>query len=88
MLMWLLYRPAATALIGPLAWELPYAAAEALKNKQTKKEWITLLRIKTPEKVIWSHLASGTQESNSTLTWELWLQRVRCISNGIGVVVF
>ena len=29
-------RPAAVALIRSLAWELPYATSEALKNKQTK----------------------------------------------------
>ena len=32
------YRPAAVALIWPLAWELPYAICAALKNKQTKKK--------------------------------------------------
>ena len=39
-------RPAATALVGPLAWEPPYAASAALekakgqkkRNKQTKKD--------------------------------------------------
>ena len=30
-LLWLWYRPAAVAPIPPLAWELPYAAAVALK---------------------------------------------------------
>ena len=37
-LLWLWCRLAAVALIGPLAWELPYAASAALKskNKQTK----------------------------------------------------
>ena len=34
-LLWLWYRPAATTLIGPLAWEPPYAAAVALKDKKT-----------------------------------------------------
>ena len=32
-LLWLWPRPAATALIGPLAWEPPCAAAAALKSK-------------------------------------------------------
>ena len=39
-LLWLWCRPAATALIGPLAWEPPYATGAALekaKNKTTKK---------------------------------------------------
>ena len=34
--LWLWCRPAATAPIGPLAWEPPYAAGGALKKK-TKK---------------------------------------------------
>ena len=32
-LMWLWCRPAAVALIQPLAWELPYASSAALKKK-------------------------------------------------------
>ena len=39
LLLWLWRRPAATALIGPLAWELPYAVNAALeKAKKTKKK--------------------------------------------------
>ena len=35
---WLWYRPAAAALIQPLAWEIPYAVGVALKSKkQTEK---------------------------------------------------
>ena len=34
---WLWCRLAATALIGPLAWELPYAAGEAQERKKQKK---------------------------------------------------
>ena len=42
-LLWLWCRPAAAALIRPLAWEPPYASGAALKkqnktNKQTKKK--------------------------------------------------
>ena len=36
-LLWLWRRPAATAPIGPLAWEPPYALGAALKSKQKKK---------------------------------------------------
>ena len=37
-LLWLWCRPAAAALIGPLAWEPPYAVGVALrKQKKTKK---------------------------------------------------
>ena len=36
-LLWLWHRPAAAALIWPLAWELPYAMGTALKRKKKKK---------------------------------------------------
>ena len=36
LLLWL--RPAATALIQPLAWVLPYATGAALKKTEKKKE--------------------------------------------------
>ena len=32
------HRPAAVALIGPLAWELPYAAGTALKRKKKERK--------------------------------------------------
>ena len=35
-LLWLWCRPAAVALIQPLAWEPPYAAGAALKKKAKK----------------------------------------------------
>ena len=42
-LLWLWYRPAATALIQPLAWEPPYAAGAALekakRQRKKKKEY-------------------------------------------------
>ena len=37
-LLWLWYRPAAVALIGLLAWELPYGAGAALKKKKRKEK--------------------------------------------------
>ena len=37
-LLWLWCRPAATAMIRPLAWEPPYVTSEALKDKKKKKE--------------------------------------------------
>ena len=36
---WLWYRPAAVAPMGPLAWEPPYAAGAALKNKNENTKW-------------------------------------------------
>jgi len=37
-LLWLWYRQAAVTLIGPLAWQLPYALGVALKNKNKNKK--------------------------------------------------
>ena len=37
-LLWLWHRPAATALIRPLTWELPYAASVFLKRQKDKKK--------------------------------------------------
>ena len=36
--LWLWCRPAATALIQPLAWKLPYAMGAALKKKKKKRK--------------------------------------------------
>ena len=36
-LLWLWCRPAATALIRPLAWELPYAMGAALEKTERQK---------------------------------------------------
>ena len=40
MLLWLWSRPAATALIRPLAWESPHAVGAALKKRQKTKKYI------------------------------------------------
>ena len=37
-LLWLWHWPAATALLGHLAWETPYAAGAALKRPKKKKK--------------------------------------------------
>ena len=36
MVLWLWCRPAAAALIRPLAWDLPHAVGAALKDKKKK----------------------------------------------------
>ena len=36
-LLWVWYRPAAVALIRPLAWDPPYYTCVALKSKKKKK---------------------------------------------------
>ena len=38
-LLWLWCRPAAAALIPPLAWELPYPRCSSKKDKKKKKKW-------------------------------------------------
>ena len=40
-LLWLWWKPVAAALIGPLAWEPPYAMGVALKRakKKKRKSW-------------------------------------------------
>ena len=37
-LLWLLHKPVVTALIGPLAWEPPYAAGAALEKAKRQKK--------------------------------------------------
>ena len=45
-LLWLWRRPAATALIGPLAWEPPYAAGAALEKTKRQKKKVPRLGVK------------------------------------------
>ena len=49
-LLWFWPRPAATAPIGPLAWESPYAAEVALEvaKRQKKKKFSTEYRRNSP----------------------------------------
>ena len=42
-LLWLWCRPAAAALIGPLAWKPPYASGMALKKAKNKETQWSLL---------------------------------------------
>ena len=42
-LLWLWHRPVAIALIGPLAWESPYARGAALEKEKKKKKKKNLL---------------------------------------------
>ena len=37
-MLWLWHRPAATAPVRPLAWEVPYAMGAALKRLKKKKK--------------------------------------------------
>ena len=39
-LLWLWHRPAAVALIGPLAWEPPYTMGVTLKSTHTQKSGV------------------------------------------------
>ena len=42
-MLWLWYRPAATALIRPLAWKLPHAMVMALKRENKTKQKDSIL---------------------------------------------
>jgi len=59
-------RLAATALIHPLAWELPFAAGAALKNKKKKKKkkksllWLNLIG-SIPKKGILGNVTQSKQ---------------------------
>ena len=77
MWLWLWHRPVATALIGPLAWESPYATGVALKKyakanktKQNKND-----RCRLPAMVRWV----------KNLTVETWVAaEVHSISGTMG----
>ena len=71
-LLWLWFRQAATALIGPLVWELPYATGEALKNqkkKKKKKSWglgcVWVIQYSLP----WCLLCARAFRSTSRAGW-------------------
>ena len=50
-LLWLWHRPAALALIRPLAWEPPYAVGAALKRQKDQKKKKINLRSAHPMKI-------------------------------------
>ena len=61
MWLWQWHRPAAVALIGPLAWEPLYATSAALKHKKKKEE---------EEDVLYIHsgiLLSHQKEQNNAI---------------------
>ena len=62
-LLWLWCRPAATALIQPLAWEPPYAVGAALKETKTKTPPHSRLFLKT-----------DTQQQHKVSTFNTWHQ--------------
>ena len=51
-LLWLRCRLATTALIRPLAWELPYAVGAALKKTEKKKKRKKRKKEKCPEEFL------------------------------------
>ena len=44
-LLWLWYRPVATALIQPVAWELPHTTSAALKRQKKKNIVVSRIRV-------------------------------------------
>ena len=61
--LWLWRRPAATALIRPLAWEPPYALGVTLKSEKKKKE-------KRGIHILKKKLIMPDSESWKQLPWE------------------
>ena len=68
-LLW--HRPAATAPIGPLAWEPPYATGVALKRQKKKDITYEMLKYKTqigiPIKAQWLTNLTGNHEVVSSI---------------------
>ena len=60
-LLWLWGRPAAVALIRPLAWEPPYAASAALEKDKKKKKKIQTLETEKPTAI--QGLIDGLQQT-------------------------
>ena len=44
-LLWLWWRPVATALIRPLVWKPPYAVGAALEKTKKKKKLVLIIKI-------------------------------------------
>ena len=71
-LLWLWYRLVATAPIGPLAWEPPYAVgvAQEMSKKKTKKRYIlyphiqVCLHVYVQEKRSEGHIQSCEQQTS------------------------
>ena len=80
-LLWFAGRPAATALIQPLAWELPYAPGVAL-NKQTKTHWRRSSWKGAIFEAVFSWVLSSGSETqvleNFTAPWALCSQWFPC----------
>ena len=66
-LLWLWCKSAATAPIGPLAWEPPYAMGVALKNKQTNKQKTHLLTFSLLSSNIISRLGHNSLDTLNLL---------------------
>ena len=66
-LLWWCYRPEATALIRPLAWEPPYATSASLKRQKVKLKSQLLLKhmLPIPLHVVYGGLCATTVEMSS-----------------------
>ena len=66
MLLWLWCRPAATALIGPLSWELSKAAGVALEKQNKQNPPKTTRGYDIKRRLRTTHLAAGTTSPSET----------------------
>ena len=88
-LLWLWHRPAATALIRPLAWETSRTVGMAQKKKKKKKK-----RKKERKKERMTEKAGATSgpsdggqatsPGNAVLEFPLWLNRISSILGALG----
>ena len=58
-LLWLWCRPMAIALVGPLAWEPPYAVEAALEKKKRQKKKTKKKKFKRMLSLCWSFYHLG-----------------------------
>ena len=70
-LLWLWCRPAAPALIRPLAWELPYAVGAVLKRQKQTNKQVLLMNI--CEKI------KNKNTDHELKNWKVW-EKVKQLS--------
>ena len=81
-LLWLRYRMVAIALIGPLAWEIPYAVGIDLKRKKKKRKkkrkqakQLAMVEVCTPQKSV------NANQQTHTSSIELVVLGFFCLSS-------